>query len=130
MYSLTCHTSFTNFITWCCIEYTSPWTGFELKTLGKTIPLIGPLFHCWRGGLLRAYFFNIVALNTINQTLKSDLSWDWPYKKETASVHSNWSIELKQQITGFNKPLISHKKRKKYLVTRKVVWLITTGHQD
>jgi hypothetical protein len=29
----------------------------------------------------------------------------------------------------FNKPLISHKNRKKYLVTRKVIWLITTGHQ-
>ena len=23
----------TNFITWCCIEYTSPWAGFELTTL-------------------------------------------------------------------------------------------------
>jgi hypothetical protein len=25
--------SLTNFITWCCIEYTSTWTGFELTTL-------------------------------------------------------------------------------------------------
>jgi hypothetical protein len=29
----TCRKSLTNFITWCCIEYTSPWTGFELKSL-------------------------------------------------------------------------------------------------
>ena len=29
----TCHKSLTIFITWCCIEYTSPWTGFELTTL-------------------------------------------------------------------------------------------------
>ena len=29
----TCHKSLTNFITWCCIEYTSPWMGFELTTL-------------------------------------------------------------------------------------------------
>ena len=29
----TCHKSLTNFITWCCIEYTSPWAGFELTTL-------------------------------------------------------------------------------------------------
>ena len=31
--SLTSHKSLTNFITICCIEYTSPWTGFELTTL-------------------------------------------------------------------------------------------------
>jgi hypothetical protein len=29
----TCRKSLTNFITSCCIEYTSPWTGFELTTL-------------------------------------------------------------------------------------------------
>jgi hypothetical protein len=29
---LTCHKSLTNFITYCCIEYTSPWVGFELTT--------------------------------------------------------------------------------------------------
>ena len=29
----TCHKSLTNLITLCCIEYTSPWMGFELKTL-------------------------------------------------------------------------------------------------
>jgi hypothetical protein len=28
-----CRKSLTNFITLCCIENTSPWTGFELKTL-------------------------------------------------------------------------------------------------
>jgi hypothetical protein len=28
-----CRKSLTNFITKCCIEYTSPWTGFELTTL-------------------------------------------------------------------------------------------------
>ena len=28
----TCRKSLTNFITWCCIEFTSPWTGFELTT--------------------------------------------------------------------------------------------------
>jgi hypothetical protein len=30
---LTCHKSVTNLITYCCIEYTSPWAGFELTTL-------------------------------------------------------------------------------------------------
>ena len=30
---LICRKSLTNFITYCCIEYTSPWTGFELATL-------------------------------------------------------------------------------------------------
>jgi hypothetical protein len=30
---LTCHKSLTNFITYCCIEYTSPWTGLKLTTL-------------------------------------------------------------------------------------------------
>ena len=30
---LTCCKSLTNCITKCCIEYTSPWTGFELTTL-------------------------------------------------------------------------------------------------
>jgi len=29
----TCCKSLTDFITWCCIEYTSPWTEFELRTL-------------------------------------------------------------------------------------------------
>jgi len=29
----TCCKSLTNFITLCCIEYTSPWTGFELINL-------------------------------------------------------------------------------------------------
>jgi hypothetical protein len=29
----TYHESLANYITWCCIEYTSPWTGFELTTL-------------------------------------------------------------------------------------------------
>ena len=29
----TCRKSLTNFITECCIEYTSPWTRFELTTL-------------------------------------------------------------------------------------------------
>ena len=29
----TCRKSLTNFFTICCIEYTSPWTGFELMTL-------------------------------------------------------------------------------------------------
>ena len=29
----TCHKSLTNFITKCCIEYTSPWAGFELTKL-------------------------------------------------------------------------------------------------
>jgi len=29
----TCHRSLANFITLCCFEYTSPWTGFELTTL-------------------------------------------------------------------------------------------------
>jgi hypothetical protein len=29
---LTCRKSLTNFITYCCIEYTSPWMGFELTT--------------------------------------------------------------------------------------------------
>ena len=29
----TCRRSLTNFITVCCIEYTSPWTGFKLTTL-------------------------------------------------------------------------------------------------
>ena len=29
----TCHKSLTNFITWCCIEYTSPWSRFEITTL-------------------------------------------------------------------------------------------------
>ena len=28
-----CRKSLTNFITYCCIEYTSPWTQFELTTL-------------------------------------------------------------------------------------------------
>ena len=28
----TCRKSQSNFITYCCIEYTSPWTGFELTT--------------------------------------------------------------------------------------------------
>jgi len=28
-----CHKSLTNFITWCCIEYTSPRVGFELTFL-------------------------------------------------------------------------------------------------
>jgi hypothetical protein len=28
-----CRKSLTKFITWCCIEYTSPWTGFKLTTL-------------------------------------------------------------------------------------------------
>ena len=28
-----CHKSLTNFITWCCIEYTSPSTGFKLTAL-------------------------------------------------------------------------------------------------
>jgi len=28
-----CHKSLTNFIMECCIENTSPWTGFELVTL-------------------------------------------------------------------------------------------------
>jgi len=27
-YQATCHKSLSNFITHCCIEYTSPWTGF------------------------------------------------------------------------------------------------------
>jgi hypothetical protein len=31
--SPTCHKSLTNFITYCCIEYTSSWAGFELTTL-------------------------------------------------------------------------------------------------
>jgi hypothetical protein len=30
--SPTCHKSLTNFVTYCCIEYTSPWTEFELTT--------------------------------------------------------------------------------------------------
>ena len=30
----TCRKPLTNFITYCCIEYTSPWTGFELT--GRT----------------------------------------------------------------------------------------------
>ena len=29
----TCRKSLTNFITYCCIEHTSPWTGFQLTTL-------------------------------------------------------------------------------------------------
>jgi hypothetical protein len=29
----TCRKSLTNFITFCCIEYTSPWSWFELKNL-------------------------------------------------------------------------------------------------
>jgi hypothetical protein len=29
----TCHKPLTKFIAWCCIEYTSPWTWFELTTL-------------------------------------------------------------------------------------------------
>jgi hypothetical protein len=29
----TCRKSLTNFITWSCIEYTSPWAGSELTTL-------------------------------------------------------------------------------------------------
>jgi hypothetical protein len=29
----TCRKSLTNFITYCCIEYTSPWTWLELTTL-------------------------------------------------------------------------------------------------
>jgi hypothetical protein len=32
----TCHKSLTNFITYCCIKYTSPWTGFKLTTLVLT----------------------------------------------------------------------------------------------
>jgi hypothetical protein len=31
--TITCRKSLTNFITECCIECTSPWTRFELKTL-------------------------------------------------------------------------------------------------
>ena len=30
---LTCRKSLTNFITQCCIKYTSPWAGFELTSL-------------------------------------------------------------------------------------------------
>jgi hypothetical protein len=29
----TCRKSLTNFIIYCCIEHTSPWTGFELTSL-------------------------------------------------------------------------------------------------
>ena len=29
----TCPKSLTKFITWCCIEYTLPWVGFNLKML-------------------------------------------------------------------------------------------------
>ena len=29
----TCHKSMTNFTTYCCIQYTSPWIKFELTTL-------------------------------------------------------------------------------------------------
>jgi hypothetical protein len=32
-YWWTCRKSLTNFITYCCIEYTSPWMGFELTIL-------------------------------------------------------------------------------------------------
>ena len=40
--SPTCRKSLTNFITWCCIEYTSPWAGFELTTLVSQyhVPLV------------------------------------------------------------------------------------------
>jgi hypothetical protein len=31
--SSTCHKSLTNFIAYCRVEYTSPWTGFELTIL-------------------------------------------------------------------------------------------------
>jgi hypothetical protein len=40
--SPTCRKSLTNFITWCCIEYTSPGVGFELTTLVSQyhVPLV------------------------------------------------------------------------------------------
>ena len=34
--SPTCRNSLTHFITYCCIEYTSPWTGSELTTGSKS----------------------------------------------------------------------------------------------
>jgi len=37
-----CRKLLTNFITYCCIEYTSPWRGFELTTL--------IVFMCYLGG--------------------------------------------------------------------------------
>ena len=51
----TCHKSLTTCITWCCIEYTSPWTEFELTTL------VLPFWIC------------IVSLCTLLKTVRRSL---------------------------------------------------------
>jgi hypothetical protein len=56
----TCRKSLTNFITLCCIEYTSPWTWFKLATL---VALIKGCFH---------FFLRLPRLqqNLLHQQLK------------------------------------------------------------
>ena len=76
---LTCHKSLTNFITWCCIEYTSPWAKFELTTLVMTgtdctgccksnyhtiMPKMGPIWLGIFKLLLESYLWQPPGIST------------------------------------------------------------------
>ena len=103
-----CHKSLTNFITYCCIGYTSSWTGFELTTVvvigtgykGKsnyhtmtttTVPIFYRCIrtHVDRGVHFRAIFF-------LDYTMFTSCHF---------SVCFNCSIDL-QHITHLLKSLI------------------------
>jgi hypothetical protein len=84
----TYRTSLTNFITYCCIEYTSPWAGFELPTLmvmgtdctgscicskhtiKTTIPMIGKLTS----------FITIQTQSTNSHDGSQSTNWSWGLK--------------------------------------------------
>jgi len=57
---LTCCKSLTNFITLCCIEYTSPWVGFELATL-----VVCKLLNLWIMSYCYYYYANVTAMSLL-----------------------------------------------------------------
>ena len=57
-----------HFITWCCIEYTSPWAGFELTTL--LVPVIGT--DCI--GSCKSNYYIVTTTTVLSQTKNKDIS--------------------------------------------------------
>jgi hypothetical protein len=102
---LTCWKLLTNFITWCCIGYTLPWTGFKLTTLvvkgsncigsckcnyhtitTSTAPRVDLNLWYSRNWLLSIYFY---SLNTNFQWYR----WHHQITKFSATRKTNQKME-------------------------------------
>ena len=118
---LTHRKSLTNFITKCCIEYTSPWMGFELTTLAVSgtdcTDSCKSNYHMimtMTGQRVVAHHFWVICPSSIDFNLSAVILSN---NQSIYLVEETWVAEENNRPAASNWNTWSHK-----------VWLSTSGH--